>query len=535
MHRNSNRENREIPEVSTHEEVERADNQTWVTSAMHAAGKSDESIVLPKPANNAAAEPSGDAEAAESVEERDSRTGNAQEANLDRAQPRKHRSSGLLGIRERAAKDRNAQFSNLMHHVTPELLQSSFLDLRKAAAPGVDGVTWVQYAQRLEDHIDDLHARVQSGAYRAKPSKRAYILKSDGKLRPLGIASLEDKIVQRAVRTVLEQIYELDFLGFRYGYRPGRGAHDALDALSYVIKRRNVNWILDADIRGFFDNLDHTWLMKFLEHRVQDRRMLRLIGKWLKAGVSEDGEWSKTEVGTPQGAVISPLLANVYLHYVLDLWVNQWRKREAIGPIYIVRYADDFVIGFSHHADALALKNELGERVGRFGLELHPEKTRLIEFGKYAETRRRNRGEGKPESFDFLGFTHRCGRTRRGGFTVNRTTVAKRMRTTLAEIKKKLNQRRHDPLYQTGSWLRQVVRGWYQYHAVPGNWDRLEQFRTAVAKLWRRAIHRRSQKARIRWTWPRLSRLFASYLPPKRILHPYPDDRFLGRPERGAV
>jgi RNA-directed DNA polymerase len=536
MHRNSNRENREIPEVSAHDEAERADNQTWVTSATHADGNSDESIVPAKLANNAAAEPPGDAEAAESVEGRDSRKGNVQRANLDRAQPRKQRSSGLLGIRERAAKDRNAQFSNLMHHITPELLHSSFLDLRKAAAPGVDEVTWVQYAQRLEDHIEDLHVRVQSGAYRAKPSKRAYILKSDGKLRPLGIASLEDKIVQRAVRTVLEQIYELDFLGFSYGYRPRRGAHDALDALSYVIKRRNVNWILDADIRGFFDNLNHEWLMKFLEHRVQDRRMLRLIRKWLKAGVSEDGAWSPTEVGTPQGAVISPLLANVYLHYVLDLWVNQWRKREAVGQIYIVRYADDFVIGFSHHADALALKQQLGERLGRFDLELHPGKTRLIEFGRYAESRRRDRGEDKPESFDFLGFNHRCGRTRRRGyFTVDRITVAKRMCTTLAEIKKKLKQRMHDPLYQTGIWLRQVVRGWYQYYAVPGNWDRLEQFRTAVAKLWRQAIHRRSQKARVRWTWPRLSRLFASYLPAKQILHPYPDDRFLGRPARGAV
>jgi group II intron reverse transcriptase/maturase len=382
------------------------------------------------------------------------------------------------------------------------------------------------YGQDLEDRIDDLHGRVQRGTYRAQPSKRAWIEKADGRQRPLGIAALEDKIVQYAVKTVLEMIYEEDFLGLSYGFRPGRGCHNALDALYIGIERRKVNWVLDADIRGFFDNIDHEWLLKFLRHRIADKRILRLISKWLTAGVSEDGQWSRTTVGTPQGSVISPILANVFLHYVFDLWANQWRDRHARGSVIMVRYADDFVMGFQSRVDAERFLRELHKRLEQFGLQLHPEKTRLIEFGRFAAERRERQGQGKPETFDFLGFTHCCGKTRKGWFTIKRKSIAKRMRATLQKIKQQLRARMHDSVVEVGRWLGTVVRGWFNYFAVPGNTRSIKAFHTEVQRLWRHVLRRRSQKGRRR-AWERVRRLTRKWLPSPRILHPYPDQRLI--------
>jgi RNA-directed DNA polymerase len=398
--------------------------------------------------------------------------------------------------------------------------------LKRQAAPGVDEVTWRQYGGDLEERLTSLHERIHRGSYRAQPSKRAWIPKADGRQRPLGIAALEDKIVQQAVKTVLEQIYEEDFLGFSYGFRPRRGCHDALDALWVGMTERKVNWVLDADIRGFFDAIDHGWLMKFLEHRIADRRILRLVRKWLRAGVSEDGEWSRTTVGTPQGSVISPLLANVFLHYVLDLWVQQWRERHARGDVVIVRYADDFVMGFQHRDDAERCLQALRTRFAKFGLELHPEKTRLIEFGRFAAERRARRGEGKPETFNFLGFTHLCGKTRKGWFTIHRISIAKRIRATLQEIKQQLWRKMHEATGAVGRWLRSVVQGWFNYHAVPCNIRSLDRFLTEVERLWLHVLRRRSQRGRRRWAWSRYHRLARRWLPRPKILHPYPDERF---------
>lgn len=394
--------------------ADRSEKARCLNPDMHVAGESDSPIVPEKPANNGGKPPP-----AESVEGRGLTEENTGQTLLGRIQRRNAdgspfvpRSRGLLGVRQAAQKDRKQKFTNLLHHITPELLRASFFDLRKQAAPGVDGERWHDYEKDLEQRIVDLHRRIHHGAYRAKPSKRTYIPKEDGKLRPLGIAALEDKIVQQAARMVLECIYEQDFLGFSCGFRPGRSQHRALDALYVGITKRKVNWIIDADIRGFFDNISHEWLMKLLGHRIADRRMLRLLKKWLRAGVSIDGEWSPTTVGTPQGAVISPLFANVFLHYVLDLWIHEWRQRQAQGEVTIVRYADDFVIGFREESDARRCLDALRARLAKFGLELHPEKTRLIEFGRYAEDRRVKRGDGPPETFDFLGFTHISGKTR---------------------------------------------------------------------------------------------------------------------------
>src|SRR5574340_704737 len=432
MVENFPRGSQEIPATSASPmEAERSVKARRRTTDVHVKGKSDSSIVPEKPANNDGVPPS-----AESVEGRELTKENIEQSLLARTQSRnmdgppfRPRSRGLFGVRAAAQKDRKLRFTSLLHHVTPELLRASFFALKKQAAPGIDDETWRDYAVDFERRIDDLHGRIHRGAYRAKPSKRTYIPKPDGRMRPLGIAALEDKIVQQAARTVLECVYEEDFLGFSYGFRPERSQHQALDALYVGITKRKVNWIIDADIRGFFDNIDHSWLMKFLEHRIADPRMLRLLKKWLRAGVSEDGEWSPTKVGTPQGAVISPLLANVFLHYVLDLWINDWRKRQAQGEVIIVRYADDFVIGFREETDARKCLAALKERFAKFGLELHPEKTRLIQFGRYAEERRARRGDGPPETFDFLGFTHICGKTRRGDFTIHRKTSRKKFQS----------------------------------------------------------------------------------------------------------
>jgi group II intron reverse transcriptase/maturase len=392
----------------------------------------------------------------------------------------------------------------------------------------VDEVTWQEYELGLEDRLMDLHSRVHTGKYRAQPSKRVYIPKPDGSLRPLGIAALEDKIVQHAVVTVLNQVYEEQFEGFSYGFRPGRKQHDALDALHVGLTDRSVNWVLDADIHGFFDTIDHDWMLKFIEHRIADRRVLRLIRKWLRAGVSEDGQWSKTTVGTPQGAVISPLLANIYLHYAFDQWVQLWRAQHAAGNVIVVRYADDFVVGFQYKRDAERFLRELKERLLKFGLALHPEKTRLIQFGRRAQQDRRRRGKRKPETFDFLGFTHYCGKTRKNHrFIVKRKTRPKSQRIKLKEIGASLLRNRHRPIPEIGRWLQGVVRGYYTYHAIPGNLDSLRAFRREVVRSWLHALRRRSQRHRMPWS--RFSTIANRWIPMPRILHPYPNARFYAK------
>ncbi|MBN2384643.1 group II intron reverse transcriptase/maturase [bacterium] len=472
---------------------------------------------------------------AESVEKRPPAKGNPCQLPVPGIQGLEPTSSRLIRIREAARRDTNLRFTSLLHHVSVGMLHRAFHDLNKGAAAGVDKVTWHEYNVGLNNRLEDLHDRVQSGRYRAKPSKRRWIPKSDGRQRPLGVAALEDKIVQQAFVLVLQEIYELDFLGFSYGFRPGRSQHNALDALYVAITEHKVNWIIDADIRGFFDSISHEWLLKFVGHRIGDKRVLRLIRKFLRAGVSEDGEWSKTAVGTPQGAVISPLLANIYLHYVLDLWVQAWRRRKARGELYIVRYADDFVIGCQYQDDAQRCLQALKERLFTFGLELHEQKTRLIEFGRFASANRRQRGERKAETFDFLGFTHICGRRKKdGGFMLRRQTQTKRLRQKIKEIRTILLQHRHKPVPEQGKWLHSVVQGYFNYHAIPGNSRSLQALRTEVQHAWLYALRRRSQKGK-KFTWERMKRLIATWIPRVRILHPYPNLRFCVRPAAGAV
>jgi RNA-directed DNA polymerase len=433
--------------------------------------------------------------------------------------------NGLDRIREAAARDGNLRFTSLMHHITEEMLRDAYNALKRDAASGVDEVTWQEYGEGLDVQIKDLHDRVKSGRFRAKPSKRVWIPKPDGRQRPIGIAALEDKIVQQAVVWVLSHIYEKDFLGFSYGFRPERSQHNALDAIWMGITRLKVNWVLDADIKSFFDTINHAWLMKFLKRRIADPQMLRLIRKWLRAGVSEDGEWSRTEVGTPQGSVISPLLSNIYLHYVLDKWVTEWRKNKANGEVIIVRYADDFVMGFQYRSSAERFLQEMKKRFAAFGLEIHSEKTRLIEFGRFAEANRANRGEGKAETFDFLGFTHICSRTwKNNRFTIHRRTIAKRLRAKLKEVRKELIHRRHEPVPVLGKWLRSVVQGHLNYFAVPGNIKALDVFRTEINKAWLFALRRRSHKAR-NLTWDRMKCLIKTWIPAAKIKHPYPHQR----------
>jgi len=485
---------------------------------MHEREKSDPAEVARKPAN-ADGRPSG-----ELVERRAGAEGNADEDGRLRTPSRASLSPGLDRVRQAAREKKKLKFTALLHHVDVELLRESFFALKRDAAPGVDGVTWDDYAEGLDAKLVDLHGRVHRGAYRAQPSRRQYIPKSDGRQRPLGIAALEDKIVQRALAEVLNAIYEEDFLGFSYGFRPGRGQHDALDALAVAIERRTVNWVLDADIQAFFDRVSHDWLVRFVEHRVGDQRVIRLIRKWLKAGVSEDGETKATEVGTPQGAVISPLLANVYLHYVFDLWAHRWRKTEAQGDVVFVRYADDIVAGFEHEADAIRFQAAMAERLQKFSLTLHSIKTRLLEFGRHAAADRKRRGLGKPETFEFLGFTHICGRSRAGRFQLRRKSRRDRMRAKLAAIKQELRRHLHASIPEQGSWLRNVVRGYFAYHAVPTNGPALGVFRNRVCVTWLRALRRRSQRQDL--TWQQMARLKDEWLPRPRILHPWPNQRF---------
>ena len=461
---------------------------------------------------------------AESEEGRPLIKENAHQPSTYSTQSEKRVSQGLAGVRKAAKDNKEMKFTALLHHLTVDLLRESFYALKRKAAPGVDGVTWQEYETGLQNRLVDLHSRVHRGAYRAKPSRRVYIEKGDGRQRPLGVAALEDKVVQQAVVTIFNQIYEEDFLGFSYGFRPGRSQHQALDALSYALLRKKVNYVLDADIRGFFDNLDKSWLIKFIEHRVADPRILRLIQKWLNAGVMEEGKWSEMKTGTPQGSVISPTLANIYLHYTFDLWVDVWRTKCAQGDVVVVRYADDIVLGFQHQAEADRFLEKLRERLGKFGLELHPDKTRRIEFGRYAEPNRERRGEGRPETFDFLGFTHISGKNGKGYFTVKRKTIRKRMRGKLQQIKQQLRKRMHDPVPHTGEWLKSVVQGYFNYHAVPGNMDSLRVFRARVTRLWRRILLCRSQKHRL--PAARMYALEKRWLPVPRALHPYPEHRF---------
>jgi RNA-directed DNA polymerase len=489
-------------------------------SMMHGKGKSDRPIVPTKRPNKTATA------VAEDVEGKGWTEGNVVEQNVDRAQYRNQSApSALDRVRERAKRDKHAKFTALLHHVTIDRLRDAYSALNRDASPGVDGVTWEQYGERLEDNLVELHARLHRGAYRAKPSRRTYIPKTDGRQRPLGIATTEDKILQRAVVEVMNAIYEEDFLGFSYGFRPGRSQHHALDALAAGIKTKKVNWVLDADIRGFFDAISHEWLVKFVEHRIGDQRVVRLIRKWLSAGVMEQGRWTASEVGSPQGATVSPLLANIYLHYVLDLWAHQWRRRDARGDLVIVRYADDLVVAFEHEDDGRRFLEDLRGRLRKFALELHDTKTRFIEFGRYANAKRRGRGErGAAETFSFLGFVHICGRSRRGRFLLTRHTDPKRMRATLKAINLALKRRRHDPVPEQGRWLGSVVRGYFAYFAVPTNSQVMARFRSEVIRHWRRHLCQRSQRHRLNWR--RMTRLADRWLPPAKVQHPWPDDRF---------
>ena len=464
---------------------------------------------------------------AEGVEGRRQAKGNAGPQNTPRTPGREGVPSARDRIRQAARTDKGRRFTALLHHVYDiETLRGAYFGLQRDAAPGVDGETWQVYGEQLESNLEDLSARLRRGAYRAKPVRRTYIPKPDGRQRPLGVTALEDKLVQRALVTVLNCIYEADFLGFSYGFRPGRSPHHALDALYVAIKTRRVNWVLDADIRGYFDAISHEMLVKFVELRIADRRVVRLIQKWLNAGVLEDGKQTRSEAGTPQGGVISPLLANIYLHYAFDLWVRDWR-RQAKGDVVVVRYADDIIVGFQHETEARQFWADLRERFAEYGLELHPEKTRLIEFGRHAAEDRKRNGRGKPETFNFLGFTHVCGKTRKGRFALVRRTMRQRLRAKLRQVKEAFRWRWHDPIPEAGKWLAAIIRGHQQYYAVPLNFEAVEAFRKGVVRLWRRGLCRRSHKGHV--TWTRMLRLAKQFLPATRIVHPWPDQRLCPR------
>ena len=496
---------------------------------MHGMEKSDSAIVAEKSANKGTPVP------AESMEPRAEPKGNPGGQSTRRAQDRGSVSQAADRIRQFVQREPRERLTALLHHVTVDALRWAFFELKKDAAAGADGMTWRMYEEGLEGRLADLHDRVHSGAYRATPSRRVNIPKPDGGTRPLGVAAIEDKMVQKAVtEIILTPIYEAEFLGFSYGFRPGRGAHHALDALAVGLTRRKINWVVDCDIRAFFDNVSRDWLIRFLEHRIADKRVIRLVIKWLNAGVMEAGEWRDNLRGTPQGSVISPILANIYLHYVLDLWFQtKWRSREVEGDAIIVRYADDFVVGFQHKRDAERFLKAVKERFGSFELEIHPDKSRLIEFGRYAEERRRERGMGRPETFDFLGFTHYCARDRRGCFQLGRKPVAKRMAPTLKRIKGELRRRMHHKEEETAKWLGRVVDGWLNYFAVPNSSRFQERFVARLTRMWLPILRSRSQKDRT--TWASIRALKARYWPKLTTRHPWPDQRFAVSAETGAT
>ena len=505
----------EISFVSGRDKPDGAGKATSQKSAVYANEKSDNSVVPEKLPNKGLAP-------AEVMEERELAKGNSEQPSASRTQSRTSALSGLLAVRQAARRDRRVKFTSLLHHVTVELLRESFYNLKRDAACGVDGISWREYEQDLHEKLKALHDKVHSGRYRARPVRRVFIPKADGSERPLGVTALEDKIVQTAAVQVLNAIYEQNFLGLSYGFRPGRGQHDALDALSVGIQNSRVRWVLDVDIQAFFDTIDHDWMMCFLQHRIADRRMLALIARWLRTGVLENGKRIPAKQGTPQGAPISPLLANIYLHYVMDLWIRQWRERTAWGQMIAVRYADDSVLGFEKHEDAWSFRHALEARLAQFNLKLHPEKTRLLRFGWFAIEDRRKNGEGKPETFDFLGFTHICNQTKNGMFVVGRVTIAKRMRATIKEIRAQLHKRRHEPVPVIGHWLSRLFKGYCNYYHVPGNTRRLDGFRREIIDAWRHALKRRSQRHRLNWErMTALARLFIPY-----PMHPHPITRF---------
>jgi RNA-directed DNA polymerase len=485
---------------------------------MHDREKSHSAIGAGKPTNKAGSP------AAEPVEQRAGTKRNANEQSTHRTQGWVRVTQALDRVRQAARLRKEEKFTSLFHHLSIDLFRESFFALKRDAAPGVDGLTWKEYEADLERNLTDLHSRVQRGAYRALPSRRTYIPKADGRQRPLAVMALEDKIVQKATVAVLNCVYEEQFLGFSYGFRPKRGQHDALDALVVGITDRRVNFIFDADVASFFDSVSKDWLVRFVEHRIGDKRIIRLIRKWLKAGVLEEGVVTVSEMGTGQGSVISPLLANIYMHYVFDLWADRWRRREARGDVVIVRYADDFVVGFEFESDARRFWDALRARFEEFALMLHADKTRLIEFGRHAADRRTRAGLGKPETFKFLGFVFICGKSRHGKFLVHRKSRRDRMRAKLTEIKKELRKRMHQPIPEQGRWLAQVVRGYFAYHAVPTNRATVAAFHRYVTRLWHRTLRRRSQKDR--FTWERMARLAGDWLPQPRNFHPWPHVRF---------
>jgi len=491
---------------------------------MHGPEESDSVIVAVKPTNKA------EQSVAEPVEPRTETKGNADQQSTRRAQDRASVSQALERVRQAARQRKKERFTSLLHHVDPAMLRTAFYAMKRDAAPGVDGMTWETYEQDLDRRIETLHARVQAGTYRALPSRRSYIPKEDGSKRPLAVAALEDKIVQRAVAAVLSAIHEEDFLGFSYGFRPNRSQHDALDAMIVGISSKKVNYILDADIRSFFTEVSQQWVVRFLEHRIGDKRIIRLVQKWLRSGILEDGIVTIEEKGTGQGSVISPLLSNIYLHYVFDLWAERWRRREATGDMIMVRYADDTVVGFQHESDARRFRDAMRDRLREFSLSLHPEKTRLIEFGRFAAQNCKRRGRSKPETFKFLGFVLICDKSRRGDFRIRRKSRRDRMCAKLREIKEGLRHRMHRPIPETGKWLAQIVAGYFAYHAVPTNSPALSAFRYHVLVLWHRQLCRRSQRARVLWT--RMTKLADEFLPPPRVLHPWPSVRFAVRHPR---
>jgi len=514
-----NRETRQAPTpkakgrrvVSVKERTRRIDAE---------ANRESDGVVVPEKSPNKEAPA-----LAEEMEGRTSAKRNAGEEATNRIQSRNTVSFGLEGVRRRAKTDKTCCFTALLHHITPELLRQSFYELNRKAAPGIDSVTWHDYEKQLEERLPNLHTEIHKGSYRAKPVLRTYIPKANGQKRPLGITAIEDKLVQQAVVNVLTPIYETEFYGFSYGYRPGRSQHGALDALATAILTKRISWILDADLQGFFDSIPHERLLEFIRKRVGDKRILRLISRWLKTGYSEDGRPYRQTVGTPQGSVISPLLANIYLHYALDEWVENERRTRPNGEVIIVRFADDLVLGFQYKEEAERYFTALKEQLSGFGLTLHPEKTRLKEFGRYAAERRKKRGEGKPEGFDFLGFTHLCSKNRKGGYFLKRKTISKRLRQTIREIKEALRIRMHAPIIQTGNWLKSVVQGYGQYFGVPGNIKALKSFRDLVAKAWYRSLRRRSQKGTA-MNWQRFTPIVDAYLPRLRICHDFPEVRF---------
>jgi RNA-directed DNA polymerase len=455
------------------------------------------------------------------AEGRDQPEGNPRKGGKVRTQSRVALPTNLARVNEAARRAVQTRFTALLHHVDAEALARAFRRQKRRASAGIDGITGRLYEQNLEVNLQDLCTRIHTGRYRPQPVRRVYIPKADGGERPLGVPTLEDKLVQGAVAEVLSAIYEVDFLGFSYGFRPGRNPHQALSSLHTAIMSQNVNWVLDADIRSFFDSVDHEWLLRMLAHRIADSRVLRLVRMWLEAGILESDEWHETEQGTPQGAGISPLLANIFLHYVFDLWAHQWRRRHARGRVSIVRYADDFVMGFEVAADARRMLAALKERLAKFSLSLHEDKTRLIEFGRLPALARRQRGERRPGTFAFLGFTHYCGWTRDGRFIVKRKTQGKRLTRKLKALRQEAWRHMHAPLAEQHRWLSSVLRGHYGYYGVPHNYPALSAFHQEVRRIWRRTLRRRSQKAK-RLHWDRFKAMLQHFpLPLPRITHPW--------------